>query len=66
MRAATKSPNCDLAFLGAEKKDYVLNDYVPGFYKKGYPSMQSCKTQTDALIAQYSLEDIEVNKVLDD
>ncbi len=66
MRAATKSPNCDLAFLGAEKKDYVLNDYVPGFYKKGYPSMQSCKTQTDALITQYSLEDIEVNKVLDD
>lgn len=64
MNTATKNPNCDLNFLSDKRKTYITKDYCNSFYKKGYPSIQSCQNQTKELCEKYSLEDIEVNKVL--
>lgn len=64
MNTSSKSPNCDLKFLSAERKNYITKDYCNSFYKKGYPSIQSCKNQTKDLCEKYSLDDVEVNKVI--
>lgn len=64
MNTSSKSPNCDLKFLSAERKNYITKDYCNSFYKKGYPSIQSCQNQTKDLCEKYSLEDVEVNKVI--
>lgn len=64
MNTSSKTPNCDLKFLSAERKNYITKDYCNSFYKKGYPSIQSCQNQTKDLCEKYSLEDVEVNKVI--
>ena len=64
MNTSSKTPNCDLKFLSAERKNYITKDYCDSFYKKGYPSIQFCQNQIKDLCEKYSLEDVEVNKVL--
>ena len=64
MNTSSKTPNCDLKFLSAERKNYIIKDFCDSFYKKGYPSIQSCQNQTKDLCEKYSLEDVEVNKVI--
>lgn len=64
MNTSSKTPNCDLKFLSAEGKNYITKDYCDSFYKKGYPSIQSCQNQTKDLCEKYSLDDAKVNKVL--
>lgn len=64
MNTSSKSPNCDLKFLSAERKNYITKDFCDSFYKKGYPSIRSCQNQTKDLCEKYSLDDVEVNKVL--
>ncbi len=49
MNTSSKTPNCDLKFLSAEGKNYITKDYCDSFYKKGYPSIQSCQNQTKDL-----------------
>ena len=64
MNTSSKTPNCDLKFLSAERKNYIIKDFCDSFYKKGYPSIQSCQNQTKDLCEKYSLDDVEVNKVI--
>jgi hypothetical protein len=66
MNSKTKSPNCDLAFLNSDSKDYITTTFVDSFYKKGYPSIRSCKKQATDLDKKYSVDYMIENRMLKD
>lgn len=64
MTASDGSANCTLAFLSDARKTYITDTYKNSFYKKGYPTIRECQEQASEYASLYSMEDIEVKKML--
>lgn len=64
MNTTSKSPNYDLNFLSKAKKDYIADEFVNSFYKKGFPSMRNCQSQVEDLSKTISIEEMVENRLL--
>ena len=61
----TKSPNCDLNFFSAERKEYYRY-FRENCYNEKAPGILTCKKQTKQLIKEYSIDDYKASKLLID
>lgn len=60
-----KSPNCDLNFFSAERKEYYRY-FRENCYNEKAPSILTSKKQTKQLIKEYAIDDYKASKLLID